>query len=162
MEGDICDLPGIIALKRKYKFYLYVDEAHSIGALGPTGRGVCEHWGVNPSDVEILMGTFTKSFGSAGGYIASSREMVAHLRMNAYSSVYAEAVAPALCQQIISALTIVMGEDGTDEGTPNCFFFIFLFILMSELNRSATHCSAGQQQRLHASRVEKAGFCDLR
>jgi len=127
MEGDICDLPGIIALKRKYKFYLYVDEAHSIGALGPTGRGVCEHWGVNPNDVEILMGTFTKSFGSIGGYVASSREMVAHLRMNAYASVYAETMAPALCQQIISALTIVMGEDGTDEGTPKCLFLIFYF-----------------------------------
>ena len=54
------------------QFYLYVDEAHSIGALGPKGRGVCDFWNVNPADVDILMGTFTKSFGAAGGYVAGS------------------------------------------------------------------------------------------
>jgi len=116
MEGNICNLPAIVALKKKYKFYLYVDEAHSIGALGPTGRGVCEHWGINPDDIDILMGTFTKSFGGAGGYIASSKEMIAHLRTHAHGSIYAETLAPAVCQQIISAMTIIMGEDGTDEG----------------------------------------------
>ena len=52
---------------------MYVDEAHSIGAVGGTGRGVCEHFGVNPADVDILMGTFSKSFGAAGGYIAADR-----------------------------------------------------------------------------------------
>jgi len=56
--------------------YLYVDEAHSIGALGPTGRGICEHYGVNPFEVDILMGTFTKSFGSSGGYVAASHVSV--------------------------------------------------------------------------------------
>ena len=53
--------------------YLYVDEAHSIGAVGPTGRGICEHFGVSTRDVDILMGTFSKSFGAAGGYIAADR-----------------------------------------------------------------------------------------
>jgi serine palmitoyltransferase len=53
--------------------YVYLDEAHSIGAMGRTGRGVCEHLGVDPADVDIMMGTFTKSFGSYGGYIAGSR-----------------------------------------------------------------------------------------
>lgn len=51
---------------------MYVDEAHSIGALRPTGRGVCDHFGVDPSEIDILMGTYTKSFGSAGGYVAAS------------------------------------------------------------------------------------------
>ena len=60
MEGDICDLPAIVQVCKKYKAYLYVDEAHSIGALGPTGRGICEQTGVDPVDVDILMGTFTK------------------------------------------------------------------------------------------------------
>ncbi|RKP11897.1 pyridoxal phosphate-dependent transferase, partial [Piptocephalis cylindrospora] len=68
MEGDFCDLPGIVALKDKYKFYLYLDEAHSIGAMGPSGRGMCDYFGIPPSKVDILMGTFTKSFGAAGGY----------------------------------------------------------------------------------------------
>ena len=53
--------------------YLYLDEAHSIGAMGATGRGICEHAGVSTKDVDIMMGTFTKSFGSCGGYIAADR-----------------------------------------------------------------------------------------
>lgn len=73
MEGTIVRLPDIIALKKKYKAYLYLDEAHSIGALGKTGRGVVEYFGCDPKDIDILMGTFTKSFGSAGGYIAGSK-----------------------------------------------------------------------------------------
>ena len=52
---------------------MYVDEAHSIGALGASGRGVCEHHGVNPDDIDILMGTFSKSFGAAGGYICGKK-----------------------------------------------------------------------------------------
>lgn len=68
MEGEIGRLPEIVAIKKKYKAYLYVDEAHSIGALGKTGKGVCEQTGVNPADVDVLMGTFTKAFGSVGGY----------------------------------------------------------------------------------------------
>ncbi len=51
---------------------MYLDEAHSIGAMGDTGRGVAEYWGVDPSDIDIMMGTFTKSFGAAGGYLAAS------------------------------------------------------------------------------------------
>ena len=60
----------------RYKAYVYVDEAHSIGALGETGRGVLEHCGVKPSDVDVCMGTFTKSFGSVGGYIAASQVLI--------------------------------------------------------------------------------------
>ena len=67
MEGEISPLPELIRVKNKYGAYLFVDEAHSIGALGATGRGACEHFGVDPADVDILMGTFTKSFGSCGG-----------------------------------------------------------------------------------------------
>ncbi len=70
MEGSIVKLPDVIKLKKKYKAYLYLDEAHSIGALGPNGKGVVDYWGLNPRDVDIMMGTFTKSFGAAGGYIA--------------------------------------------------------------------------------------------
>lgn len=66
-------LPEIIALKKKYKAYLYLDEAHSVGAVGPSGRGVTELFDVNPADVDVMMGTFTKSFGAAGGYIAGKK-----------------------------------------------------------------------------------------
>ncbi|XP_047190675.1 serine palmitoyltransferase 3 isoform X4 [Scophthalmus maximus] len=73
MEGSVVRLPEIIALKKKYKAYLYLDEAHSIGAVGPSGRGVTELFGVNQADVDVMMGTFTKSFGAAGGYIAGKK-----------------------------------------------------------------------------------------
>jgi hypothetical protein len=73
MEGSLCKLPEIIELKKKYKAYLYVDEAHSIGAIGSRGRGVVDYWKVNPDDIDVHMGTFTKSFGSAGGYIAGKK-----------------------------------------------------------------------------------------
>lgn len=73
MEGSIVKLPEVIALKKKYKAYIYLDEAHSIGAMGENGGGVVDFYKVDPHDVDILMGTFTKSFGSAGGYIAGSK-----------------------------------------------------------------------------------------
>ena len=70
MEGEVCDLAKVVEIKKKYKCYLYLDEAHSIGAVGKSGRGVCEYSGVDTNDIDILMGTFTKSFGAIGGYIA--------------------------------------------------------------------------------------------
>lgn len=73
MEGSIVKLPEIISLKKKYKAYVYLDEAHSIGATGPHGKGIVDYYGCDPKDIDILMGTFTKSFGSAGGYIAGTK-----------------------------------------------------------------------------------------
>ncbi|TPX31638.1 hypothetical protein SmJEL517_g05055 [Synchytrium microbalum] len=116
MEGTICRLPEIIELKRKYGFYIYLDEAHSIGAVGPNGRGVCDYYGIDPTEVDILMGTFTKSFGAAGGYISGSRTVVDHVRMASHSAVYAESVSVPVLQQIYTSMKIIMGEDGTDDG----------------------------------------------
>lgn len=73
MEGSIVKLPEILALKKKYKAYVYLDEAHSVGALGPNGRGVLDYYGIDPKEVDIHMGTYTKSFASSGGYIAGSK-----------------------------------------------------------------------------------------
>ena len=73
MEGSIIRLPEVIQLKKKYKAYVYLDEAHSIGAIGNSGRGVVDHFGLDPKDVDVMMGTFTKSFGAAGGYIAGNK-----------------------------------------------------------------------------------------
>ncbi|XP_053292804.1 serine palmitoyltransferase 3 [Pleuronectes platessa] len=116
MEGSVVRLPEIIALKKKYKAYLYVDEAHSIGAVGPTGRGVTELFGVNPVDVDVMMGTFTKSFGAAGGYIAGKKELVDYLRSHSHSAVYAAAMSPPVAEQILRAMKCIMGKDGTTEG----------------------------------------------
>jgi serine palmitoyltransferase len=73
MEGSIACLPEILRLKKKYKAYVYLDEAHSIGAVGNKGRGIVDYFGLDPKDIDIRMGTFTKSFGSAGGYIGGSK-----------------------------------------------------------------------------------------
>lgn len=116
MEGEICPLREIVRIKNKYKCYLWVDEAHSIGALGPTGRGVTDETGVPTSEVDILMGTFTKSYASVGGYITGPTELIEHLRHTAFASVYSTSMSPAATQQILSALTILMGEDGTTIG----------------------------------------------
>ncbi|KAK6756342.1 hypothetical protein RB195_014634 [Necator americanus] len=116
MEGSICNLPGIIALKKKYGAYLYLDEAHSIGAMGATGRGVVEYWGCDPKDVDILMGTFTKSFGAAGGYIAGAKKTIDHLRVNSPTGYYSCPMSPPVAEQIHTSMSIIMGKDGTNEG----------------------------------------------
>lgn len=116
MEGTICRLPAIIELKKKYKFYLFVDEAHSIGALGPRGRGVCDFWSIDPEDVDILMGTFTKSFGASGGYIAGSRALIEHFKQSGHGFIYSEPMPPPICQQVYTSMRIIMGEEGGLEG----------------------------------------------
>ncbi|KAK3938357.1 serine palmitoyltransferase 2 [Diplogelasinospora grovesii] len=110
MEGTMCDLPNILALKRKYKFFLYVDEAHSIGAVGPKGRGVCDYFGVDPAEVDILMGTLTKSFGANGGYVAADKHIIDKLRSTNAATLLGESPAPAVLMQILSSLKIITGE----------------------------------------------------
>lgn len=116
MEGSIVNLPEIIRLKKKYKTYLYLDEAHSIGALGKHGRGVCDYYGVDTKDVDLLMGTFTKSFGSAGGYIAGNKQLISHIRITSHSFCYASSMAAPVAQQILCALKTIMGKVGDGEG----------------------------------------------
>nr|XP_033795534.1 serine palmitoyltransferase 3-like [Geotrypetes seraphini] len=116
MEGSIVRLPELVALKKKYKAYLYMDEAHSIGAVGPTGRGVVEYFGVDPASVDVLMGTFTKSFGAAGGYIAGKKELVDYLRTHSHSAVYATSLPSPVAQQIIRVMKCIMGVNGTTVG----------------------------------------------
>ncbi|CAM4759396.1 unnamed protein product [Rotaria magnacalcarata] len=116
MEGSLCKLPEIVALKKKYKAYLYVDEAHSIGAIGSRGRGVVDYWNVDPNDIDIHMGTFTKSFGSVGGYIAGKKSLVDYIRVHSHSACYSSGMSAPIVYQIISALKIITGRDGTNDG----------------------------------------------
>jgi serine palmitoyltransferase len=111
MEGNICNLPGVVELKKKYKFYIYLDEAHSVGAMGPNGRGICDYYGVDPNEIDILMGTFTKSFGAAGGYLAASQSIINHIRFQSHSNIYAESITPPILQQIITSTRIILGEE---------------------------------------------------
>ncbi|CAG2166996.1 unnamed protein product [Oppiella nova] len=105
MEGTIVNLPEVLRIKKQYKLYLYLDEAHSIGAIGARGRGVCDYYGCDPRDVDILMGTFTKSFAAAGGYLAGNAHTIAYLRCQTAAFHYACPMAPPVAQQIISVLT---------------------------------------------------------
>lgn len=107
MEGTICNLGRVMELKKKYNCYVYLDEAHSIGALGETGRGCCEYWGVDPKEVDIMMGTFTKSFGAAGGYIGGKRDLVNYLRKFNHGSTYASTMSPPVAAQAMAALHMV-------------------------------------------------------
>lgn len=116
MEGELCKLREIVAVAKKYKAYIYLDEAHSIGAIGKTGRGICELAGVDPANVEIMMGTFTKSFGSCGGYIAGSKDLIKYLKFVSPGHLYATAMSPPAVEQVISALKVILGEDGTNRG----------------------------------------------
>ncbi|KAH8353358.1 hypothetical protein KR084_010439 [Drosophila pseudotakahashii] len=116
MEGSVVRLPEIIALKKKYKAYLYLDEAHSVGAMGSRGRGVTDYFNVDPKEVDILMGTFTKSFGSAGGYLAGSKKLIDFLRTNSHAHCYAASISPPIAQQILTSMKTIMGEDGTEIG----------------------------------------------
>jgi serine palmitoyltransferase len=106
MEGSYCDLKNVVRLCKKYGAYVYLDEAHSIGAMGVTGRGCAEYAGVDPADIDIMMGTFTKSFGAMGGYIAASRETIAFLRKRCAGSVFHNSLSPVVCQQVLSALKV--------------------------------------------------------
>ncbi|KAJ9618912.1 serine palmitoyltransferase component [Taxawa tesnikishii (nom. ined.)] len=110
MEGTMCNLPGLVELKKKYKFALFVDEAHSIGALGPHGKGVCDYFGIDPSNVDILMGTLTKSFGANGGYVAGDKWIIDKLRVTNAGTIFGETPSPPVLVQIQSALKIITGD----------------------------------------------------
>jgi serine palmitoyltransferase len=116
MEGEYCDLKSIVSICKKYGAYVYLDEAHSIGAMGPTGRGCAEYTGVDTADIHIMMGTFTKSFGGMGGYIASDKRTIAYLREKCSGSSYHTSLSPVVCQQVLTSFKIIMGEDGSDIG----------------------------------------------
>ncbi|KAG8909325.1 serine palmitoyltransferase component [Tulasnella sp. 418] len=86
--------------------------------MGPHGHGVVDYFGINPRDVDILMGTFTKSFGASGGYIAGSRTLVSRLRLRNHGGPYAEAITPPVLTQIIASMGSIMGISSEDKSSP--------------------------------------------
>lgn len=115
MEGECVKLKEILELKKKYPFFLFVDEAHSIGAMGSTGRGVCEYLGLDFDQVDILMGTFTKSFGAAGGYIAASRRIVEQIRSRSELVYSGEQMSAVVSAQILAALAYLQSPLGLSD-----------------------------------------------
>jgi 8-amino-7-oxononanoate synthase len=109
-DGDIAPLPEIIHLKQQYKTFLLVDEAHSIGVLGKTGRGIGEHFGVAASQVDLWMGTLSKSFASCGGYIAGCKSLVEYLKYTAPGFIYSVGMSPPNAAAALAALKLLQQE----------------------------------------------------
>ena len=104
MDGDSPELPRFVELKKKYGCLLLVDEAHSIGVMGKTGAGIGEHFGVSRSDVDLWMGTLSKSFASCGGYVGGSKQLVQFLKYSAGGFVYSVGISPANAAAALEAL----------------------------------------------------------
>jgi serine palmitoyltransferase len=116
MEGTMVNLPAVMELKKRYKFHLFVDEAHSIGAVGPRGRGVCDFFKIDTAHVDVLMGTFTKSFGANGGYIAADKAIIDKIRSTSAGQLYGEAPTPPVLSQILSSVRLIADEDPLHPG----------------------------------------------
>jgi 8-amino-7-oxononanoate synthase len=110
MDGDYPDLPRFIDIKQRHDAVLYVDEAHSLGTLGPTGRGICEHFGVDPAAGDLWMGTISKALGSGGGYIAGSRRLVDYLRLTTPALVFSTASSPANAAAALESVRVLQRE----------------------------------------------------
>ena len=111
MDGNACALREIVSLKARYGAWLLLDEAHSVGVLGPQGRGLAAALGLE-TQVELHMGTLSKSFGLSGGYLAASRQVIDLLINRARSLIYSTAPAPALAYAAVRALALLSGQDG--------------------------------------------------
>ena len=109
MEGDLCKLPEIVELKHKYNCSIMVDEAHGLGVFGKEGRGVCDHFGLT-DEVDLIMGTFSKSFASIGGFIASDSDTINYLRHTCRTYIFSASNTPAATAAALEALHILKQE----------------------------------------------------
>jgi 8-amino-7-oxononanoate synthase len=110
MDGDLPDLAGFIALARRHKAWLMVDEAHSLGVLGATGRGIAEHQGVDPAGVDIWMGTLSKTLSACGGYIAGQERLISYLKYSAPGFVYSVGMPPVLAAAALASIQVMLAE----------------------------------------------------
>lgn len=110
MDGDIADLPSLIDIKRRHGCFLMVDEAHSLGVLGTTGTGSHEHFDVPGKDVDIWMGTLSKTLAGCGGYIAGERALIEHIKYAVPGFVYSVGISPPLAAASLAALNIMNRE----------------------------------------------------
>jgi 8-amino-7-oxononanoate synthase/acyl carrier protein len=112
MDGDYPDLPRFIKVKNRRRALLYVDEAHSIGVMGAAGRGICEHYQIDPCDGDLWMGTLSKALGSGGGYVAGREILIQYLKYTLPATVFATGLSPANAAAALAALHILREEPG--------------------------------------------------
>jgi 8-amino-7-oxononanoate synthase len=110
MDGDVPDLPHFVEIKRRHRAFLMVDEAHSLGVLGRHGLGVQEHFGLSGGDVDIWMGTLSKTLASCGGYIAGEHALIEHLKCAAPGFVYSVGMPPPAAAAALAALQVMQAE----------------------------------------------------
>lgn len=110
MDGDIAPLNHFIQVKNRHAAWLMIDEAHSMGVLGKNGRGIAEHYGINPMDVEIWMGTLSKAFASCGGYIAGTKELIEYLKYTCPGFVFSVGLPPANTAAALSSIRTMAKE----------------------------------------------------
>lgn len=109
MEGDLANLPAIVALAKKYKANIFVDDAHGIGVMGHLGAGTASHYGLT-DDVDMIMGTFSKSLASIGGFVAADNDTINYLKHNARSLIFSASIAPANAASVIAAIDLIQQE----------------------------------------------------
>lgn len=110
MDGDVPDLAAFVAAARRHRAWLMVDEAHALGVLGPRGFGSAEHFGVDPGEIDIWMGTLSKSLVSCGGYIAGRKALIDHLKLTAPGFVFSVGMAPSAAAAALAAIEILERE----------------------------------------------------
>jgi 8-amino-7-oxononanoate synthase len=110
MDGDVPDLPAFVAAAHRHGAWVMVDDAHGVGVLGPRGFGVADHFGIDPREIEIWMGTLSKTLVSCGGYIAASKELVDYLKLTAPGFVFSVGIAPPTAAAALAALDLLHSE----------------------------------------------------
>jgi 8-amino-7-oxononanoate synthase len=180
MDGDFPDLPRFVEVKQRHKALLMVDEAHSIGTMGAHGRGLAEHFELDPGGVDIWMGTLSKSFGSCGGYIAGCEELIEYLRYTAPGFVYSVGLSPPNAAAALAALRLLEEEPervsrvqsnarlflklarehglntGFSDGTPVVPVVLGNSLLALQLSRRLFECGINVQPILYPAVEEKA------
>ena len=114
MEGDLAKLPEMVALAKKYNASIMVDEAHSLGVFGKTGAGICEHFNAS-QDVDLIMGTFSKSLGTIGGFIAADECVINYLKHNSRTLIFSASITPASTGCVLAALDVMEAEPWRQE-----------------------------------------------
>jgi len=109
MEGDLANLPAIVEIAKKYNARIMVDDAHGIGVMGKNGRGTAEHFGVE-DDIDIIMGTFSKSFASLGGFVAGKTKVISYIKHFARSLIFSASITPASVATVLASLKIIETE----------------------------------------------------
>ena len=110
MEGDICPLPDIVKIGKKYGARIIVDDAHATGIIGKTGRGTCEYFGLENGEVDLVVGTCSKTFATVGGFVVGDEDIIHYIRHNARSQIFSAALPPASVASITKALELIEND----------------------------------------------------